>query len=317
MAHCTLEGMLTVARRPAPTPEHHHNETSALLHTLLDTPVSEEHRPLRPVALRSTHEQRRQALSAVLCRTWVDRLLYGLERLLLLAMLAVFAHWFIDGYGRDWLHAWQHAESTPAAGSMAYAQAGSLPVLPVLSGTLTISQTADSLGTAPLPFVPASTAEDSARRPPSDYLAPRALSVPRQHIDPRPYRLLIPAIELDTAVEEVFIEDGAWQVAEYAAGYHHGTALPGDTGNTVLAGHAGLRGAVFRSLGTLQAGDDIFVDAGNWRHQYQVRQLLSVWPTRIEVMQPTPTPVLTLITCTAWDTQRLVVIADLIDSHPL
>jgi sortase A len=308
--------MLTVARRPAPTPEHHHNETSALLHTLLETPVSEEDRPLRPVALRSTDEQRRQALSDVLCRTWVDRLLYGLERLLLLAMLAVFAHWFIDGYGRDWLHAWQHSDHPPAQ-SIAYAQAGNLPVLPVLTDTVAISRTAASLGTAPLPFVPASMAEASARRAPPDYLAPRALPVPRQHIDPRPARLLIPAIELDTAVEEVFIEDGAWQVAEYAAGYHHGTALPGETGNTVMAGHAGLRGAVFRSLGALQAGDDIFVDAGNWRHQYQVRQLLSVWPTRVEVMQPTSTPVLTLITCTAWDTQRLVVIADLIDSHPL
>jgi sortase A len=121
-------------------------------------------------------------------------------------------------------------------------------------------------------------------------------------------------------VKEVFIVDGVWEVAEYAAGYLHGTALPGnyssEGGNTVLAGHAGLRGAVFGSLGALSAGDDIYLDAGGWRYHYRVREVKSVWPTQVEVLDLTSTPVLTLLTCTNWDTQRLVVVADLVGSKP-
>jgi sortase A len=153
--------------------------------------------------------------------------------------------------------------------------------------------------------------------PVPDYISPRALRVSPVFSEQRPQRLIIPAIELDTPVKEVYIQDGIWQVADYAAGYHHGSAFPGEPGNTVIAGHAGLRGAVFRSLGTLRAGDDVLLDAGGNRYRYRVREQLSVWPTQTEVMRPTETPVLTLITCTAWDTQRLVVIADLVDTHPL
>jgi sortase A len=47
-----------------------------------------------------------------------------------------------------------------------------------------------------------------------------------------------------------------------------------------------------------------------------VRDSKNVWPTQVEVLDPTDTPVVTLITCTNWDTQRLVVVADLVDSKP-
>ena len=98
-----------------------------------------------------------------------------------------------------------------------------------------------------------------------------------------------------------------------AAGYLHDTALPG-SGNTVLAGHAGIRGAVFRDLGALVYNDDIYLDAAGWRYHYRVRDAKSVWPNQVEVLDATPRPVLTLMTCTNWDTQRLVVVAALIDS---
>ena len=118
-------------------------------------------------------------------------------------------------------------------------------------------------------------------------------------------------------VYEVFQRDDGWEVAEYAAGFHNGTALPGTVGNSVFSGHAGLRGAVFKDLGRLKPGDDVIVETGGWRYVYRVRGSLSVWPNQIEVMDQTPTPVLTLITCTNWDTQRLVVVADLVDARPL
>jgi sortase A len=163
---------------------------------------------------------------------------------------------------------------------------------------------------------PAASAPPAPTRAP-DYLAPAHVPVAPVYADQRPERLLIPRLELVTPIKEVYLQDGVWQVADYAAGYHHGSALPGEPGNMVMAGHAGLRGAVFRSLGALRPGDDVLVDAGSWRYRYQVREQMSVWPTQVEVMASTPKPVLTLITCTAWDTKRLVVIADLVGSHPL
>ncbi len=139
---------------------------------------------------------------------------------------------------------------------------------------------------------------------------------PESPRDLRPTHLRAPSVGLDAAVVEVFLEDGVWQVADYAAGYHHGTGLPGE-GNTVMAGHKGLRGAVFARLEALKVGDEIFVDTVDRRFRYQVRETRSVWPSEVDIMFPTLTPTLTLLTCTNWDMQRFVVIADLVDSAEL
>jgi sortase A len=149
------------------------------------------------------------------------------------------------------------------------------------------------------------------------FLAPQTMAASPVQADQRPQRMYIPRVGLDTPVIEVFLEGSTWQVADYAAGYHHGSALPGTPGNTVMAGHAGLRGAVFRDLPNLTTGDEVVIDTGDWRYHYRVREIKNVWPTQVEVMDPTPTPTLTLITCTNWDTQRLVVVADLVDARPL
>jgi sortase A len=111
--------------------------------------------------------------------------------------------------------------------------------------------------------------------------------------------------------------DGEWQVADYAAGYLHGTGQPGEIGNVVFAGHAGVLGSVFANLHALNAHDDIYVDAAEWRYHYRVRKSLVAWPTQTEYLLATDIPTLTLITCTNWDLQRVVVIADFIGSQPL
>jgi sortase A len=326
------------ARRPDDQPD----EDSELLHTLLQEHAPPERDPLRPVALRSREEQRRQALSAFRLRTWFDYALEHAERLLLLGLVGFFVFWLLNGYGRDWLYYQMHPEARPGAAGMAafVPPAGAAPAwTSTLSDTAALSTTIPLSDTAPLsytatfsgpvlPFVPPGLAETEAltttpRTAPTpaalDFLAPAPARRPVAPVysDERPQRLLIPRLELITPVKEVYIQDGVWQVADYAAGYHHGSALPGEDGNVVMAGHAGLRGAIFRSLGTLRPGDTVLVDAGSWRYRYRVREQMSVWPTQVDVMEQTPDPTLTLITCTAWDTKRLVVIADLVDSRPL
>ncbi len=138
---------------------------------------------------------------------------------------------------------------------------------------------------------------------------------PAPPLDLSPLYLEAPAARLKANVVEVFLREGAWEVADFAAGYHHGTGLPGE-GNLVMAGHKGIRGAVFANLEALRTGDEVFVDTADRRFRYRVRQTRRVWPSEVEVMYPTSTPTLTLLTCTNWDLQRFVVTADFVDSVP-
>lgn len=296
-----------------------------LLQELLTAPPAVSSSRGRPVALRSAAEQRRHALRGYRLRTWVDTALHQTERLLFLGSVLVFGYWFVDGPVRDWLHYQQEPSITRPAAAAIRPLAARPPGPP--SSTLRDAHDRNSLHAAPLPYISSESATitDSAEasrfeerdEPEDDFIAPRQrpLDAPVVVAPPQPTHLVIPAIGLDTSVKEVFIVDGAWEVAEYAAGYLHGTSLPGD-GNTVLAGHAGLRGAVFRDIGALRPNDDVFLEAAGWRYHYRVRESKAVWPEQVEVLDPTPKPVLTMLTCTNWDTQRLVVVADLVDSKP-
>jgi sortase A len=286
-----------------------------LLQALLDVPPASPGARLRPIALRSAAEQRRYALRRFRLRSWVDTLLHRAERLLLLITVVFFGYWFLDGPVRDWLHERQQpARGALSAGTAARASgapgAAARPGHAVLLPSIRPGAGLDtSESPPPRPRAPAEVEHD--------FIAPRGrppaapVAIPQQ-----PTQLQIPAISLDSPVKEVFIVDDEWEVAEYAAGFLHATAFPGE-GNTVLAGHAGVRGAVFRELGALKPGDDVFLDAGGWRYRYRVRESKSVWPQQVEVLDPSASPILTMLTCTNWDTQRLVVLADLIESRPL
>lgn len=292
-----------MAIREASKPSHADQAARDLLQALIETPPAPAPGRLAPIALRSAHEQRRYALRGFLLRNWFDTLLRHAEHVVILVALIVFGYWLFDGPIRDWLHDWQ-APAASVAAAIGTAQPPARPATPQAR----LSQA------KLLPYETLSAAQPA---PADEFIAPRqgaaAAPIPTA---PQPTRLLIPAIGLDTPVKEVFVVDGVWEVADYAAGYLHGTGLPGDKGNAVLAGHAGLRGAVFRDLGALAAGNDIFVDAAGWRFHYRIRETKNVMPTQIEVLDSTPTATLTLMTCTNWDTQRLVVVADLLDSKP-
>jgi sortase A len=293
---------MAIRNRAKPSPPD--QETRDLLQALIETPPVPVDQRWVPITLRSAHEQRRHALQGFLLRTWIDSLLRNAERVVVLAALLVFGYWLIDGPVRDWIHDWQ----TPAANASA-------------ARPTQAAATTQRLASEPpqrraklLPYVTSAMADPA---PVDEFIAPRQGAIAAPIVGaPQPIRLLIPALELDTPVREVFVIDGAWEVADYAAGYLHGTGMPGEKGNAVLAGHAGLRGAVFRDLGSLVAGDDILIDAAGWRYRYRVRESKSVLPTQIDVLDPTPSATLTLMTCTNWDTQRLVVVADLVDSKP-
>jgi sortase A len=292
-------------------------------------------RVLAPVALRPVVVQSPW-------RSLVDRLLLVAEWVAAIALVVFAAYQIANGPVRDWLHEGEQADlaaqtvSAPPQPNVANTQGerAAPPVAPDVQSTAPALVTDTERGLHPELGYALPSIGDKWRRPAvaPDYLQPARDFVPAAAAppapvvepdppvapasDPRPLHVSAPAVGIDTVVEEVFLEDGVWQVADYAAGYLHGTGVPG-SGNVVMAGHQGTYGAVFATLQSLKPGHDVFVNTATQRYRYRVRETGNVWPSQVSVMYPSATPTLTLITCTNWDMQRFVVIADLVDVAPL
>jgi sortase A len=79
-----------------------------------------------------------------------------------------------------------------------------------------------------------------------------------------------------------------------AAGHVPDTALPGRAGNVVIAAH---RDTFFRSLRNIHPNDIITISTTWGSYRYRVENTSVVKPNRVDVLDPTPSPTLTLITC--------------------
>ena len=103
-------------------------------------------------------------------------------------------------------------------------------------------------------------------------------------------RLEIPTLGVSTIVREG--EDA--RTLQLAVGHIAGTALPGATGNMGLAGH---RDTFFRRLREIDPGDVIRLVAVEGTYTYVVDSTQIVDPDDLWVLDPTPEPSLTLVTC--------------------
>src|SRR4029079_2300001 len=103
-------------------------------------------------------------------------------------------------------------------------------------------------------------------------------------------RLEIPRLSLSPVVFEGADPD----VLERGAGHLPGSALPGDSGNTVLAAH---RDTFFRPLRAIQVGDVVKIHTRPKNSVYVVQSARIVEPDDVDVLKPTSEPALTLITC--------------------
>ena len=102
--------------------------------------------------------------------------------------------------------------------------------------------------------------------------------------------LSIPRVDLSAIV----LHGSDDQTLRRGPGHLENTAMPGEAGNAVIAGH---RDTFFRPLRNVRLGDEIFVDTPRGRVEYRVTSLRVVHPRDISVLEPTDDEVLTLITC--------------------
>lgn len=147
---------------------------------------------------------------------------------------------------------------------------------------------------------------------------------------PRPglaVHLEIPSVDIDTEVTEGGIITNRqgqleWQTVPFIAVQYRETALVGARGNAVISGHVVTiaEGNVFRNLYKVNVGDAVGVETAEGRYTYIVEEVKLVKPNAVEVMAPTTSPILTLITCggefdprTRSFSDRLIVVSRLAD----
>lgn len=120
----------------------------------------------------------------------------------------------------------------------------------------------------------------------------------------------IPAIDVDEVVR--------WGISaptiDKGVAWWPGTAEFGHLGNVVLAGHRTKLTRPFYSLHTLEAGDEILLEADGVVHTYQVTRTEIVESTALWIVDQTPEYTLTLFSCHPLysERQRIVVRAVLV-----
>jgi sortase A len=122
-------------------------------------------------------------------------------------------------------------------------------------------------------------------------------------------RLRIPAIDVDKiVVSGVQVSD-----LKRGPGHYPDSPLPGQPGNSAIAGHRTTYGAPFNRLDELGAGDEILISTVQGEFRYEVREQLIVSPDQVEVLDDFGDDRLTLTACHPKYSarQRIVIVAAL------
>jgi len=123
-------------------------------------------------------------------------------------------------------------------------------------------------------------------------------------------RLEMASVQLSTVVLEGS-DDGT---LSRGAGHIEDTPFPGQPGNIGIAGH---RDTVFRPVRRLKVGDTIDLTTADRVYRYRINKTFIVMPDDVYVLDPTPRPTLTLVTCYPFDfighaPKRFIVQAELV-----
>jgi len=103
-------------------------------------------------------------------------------------------------------------------------------------------------------------------------------------------KLKIPRLETELYV----VEGDGHREMRRGPGHLAGTAMPGEDGNCVIAGH---RDTHFRVLKDIREGDDIILQTAAGQFLYRVKRTRIVSPENTDALAPTSSAELNLITC--------------------
>lgn len=123
-------------------------------------------------------------------------------------------------------------------------------------------------------------------------------------------RIVIPRLGLDAPLNQgVTLHN-----IDNGPSHWPGSALPGQVGNVVVAGHRVTNTRPFRHIDELQPGDEIRFEVGGVWTTYRVRAHEVVTPDQMRIAAPTDTPIVTLFACHPPGSAkyRYVVVGDLV-----
>jgi len=123
-------------------------------------------------------------------------------------------------------------------------------------------------------------------------------------------RLDAPSVKMSTTV----LEGSDDATLRKGAGHIEDTPLPGEAGNVGIAGH---RDTVFRPLRNIQVGDPLELTTADRLYRYRISKTLIVGPDDVYVLDPSKSPMLTLVTCYPFEyvghaPRRFIVQAELV-----
>lgn len=151
--------------------------------------------------------------------------------------------------------------------------------VPVINTTTTVAPTTTA---APRPVAHNS---DTPVRPPANAYAPEPIKLIGQ--------LEIPKIGLSTPIYEGI----TLRNIDLGPSHWPGTAMPGETGNAVFAGHRVTHTHPFLHIDSLETGDQLIFTVNGVKSVYAVTSHEVVTPDALWIANQTPTPTATIFGC--------------------
>lgn len=148
--------------------------------------------------------------------------------------------------------------------------------------------------TLPIPLTVTQTLPEGVTATPS--LPGDANNAPAPRARPAPAAgTVIARLEAPTVQMQVTVLEGTDdRTLRRGAGHIEDTPFPGEPGNIGIAGH---RDTDFRPLRRIRVGDPLELTTGDKIYHYRIKKTLIVDPDDVYVLDPTPDPTMTLVTC--------------------
>jgi sortase A len=110
-------------------------------------------------------------------------------------------------------------------------------------------------------------------------------------------------------VDKPMFEGITLTTLDHGPGHWPGTAMPGQIGNVVIAGHRVSHDKPFRHLDQLEPGDDVIMTTADGRFVYKVTSTEVVYPDAIWIVDQTADYTATLFAChPAGSTRQRIVV---------
>ncbi|MGH2689291.1 MAG: sortase, partial [Actinomycetota bacterium] len=103
----------------------------------------------------------------------------------------------------------------------------------------------------------------------------------------------IPSIQ----IKHTIYEGITLTVVDHGPGHWPGSAIPGDPGNTVFAGHRTVNSRPFHNLDLVKPGDRVIFRVGGRTSVYRITKNFVVDGRETQIALPTPQPTVTLFAC--------------------